>query len=121
MSLSLVTLYQELFQKTIEFQPIDYQIKYLDIIYLFFIVHSILLKRSNWGQEIVRNSTNNFFIDDSIYEGVIDNELLVDELVDKVEGFYPKHSFSIGISASWGYGKSTFLHRFKSKYEEKKY
>jgi len=105
--------------KTIEFQPIDYHIKYLDIIYLFFIVHILLLKHSKWGQEIVRNSTNNFFIDDSIYEGVIDNELLVDELVDKVDGFYPKNSFSIGISASWGYGKSTFLHRFKSKYEEK--
>lgn len=105
--------------KTIDFQPADYQIKYLDIIYLFFIVHIILLKRSNWGNEIVRNSTNNFFIDDSIYEGVIDNELMVDELVDKVDGFYPKNSFSIGISASWGYGKSTFLHRFKSKYEKK--
>ena len=103
----------------IDFEPSQYWFKYLDLSYLIYLIHLILLKNSNWGQKIVRNSTNNFFIDDSIYEGIIDNELLVDELVDKVEGFYPKNSFSIGISASWGYGKSTFLHRFKSKYEEK--
>lgn len=103
----------------IDFEPSQYWFKYLDLSYLIYLIHLILLKNSNWGQKVVRNSTNNFFIDDSIYEGIIDNELLVDELVDKVEGFYPKNSFSIGISASWGYGKSTFLHRFKSKYEEK--
>ncbi len=103
----------------LSFHPLEYSFKYLDLLYFILIVHLILLLNSNWGKKIEKKDKNkDFFIDDKIYEGVIDNELMVNELVSKVNDFYPEHSFSIGINASWGYGKSTFLNRFKLKFEE---
>ena len=51
-------------------------------------------------------------------DGEIDNELIVKELIFSIKDYKPKNSFSIGINAEWGFGKSTFLHRFYKEYRK---
>lgn len=101
-----------------ELYPLKENLKYLDILFFILVLHAILLW-NNFKGTIERKNTNNFFLQDNLHEGIIDNELILNKLIDETLGFKPKDSFSIGISASWGYGKSTFLNRFKTKYEEK--
>lgn len=64
--------------------------------------------------------SSSFFIEDKIYKNnQIDNEAILQELIKTVSGFKPEEAFSIGMNAVWGYGKSSFLHRFKSQYKLK--
>jgi len=67
-----------------------------------------------------RTKNDTFFIEDGLYvDGEIDNEKILQKLINVVLDFKPDAAFSIGINAVWGYGKSSFLHRFKSEYQTK--
>ncbi|WP_027066825.1 P-loop NTPase fold protein [Maribacter sp. Hel_I_7] len=63
--------------------------------------------------------SSNFFIEDKVFNnGEIDNEAILQKLIEVVTNFKPEEAFSIGMNAVWGYGKSSFLHRFKNEYEK---
>jgi Cdc6-like AAA superfamily ATPase len=60
------------------------------------------------------------FLEDSLYvDSEIDNEQILQKLISSISGYKPKVAFSIGLNAVWGYGKSSFLHRFKDEYKKK--
>lgn len=88
------------------------------------ILSPLNLKSIHWINIKQRSSNTNsakkdFFINDAVYvDGEIDNELIVKELISSITNYRPKNSFSIGINAEWGFGKSTFLHRFYKEYRK---
>ena len=58
-----------------------------------------------------------FFLEDKLFEnGDLTNEKILQKLIKSLTGFKPEIAFSIGINAIWGYGKSSFLHKFKADY-----
>ncbi|MGC7960589.1 P-loop NTPase fold protein, partial [Salmonella enterica] len=60
-----------------------------------------------------------FFIEDGTYgDGEIDNEKILEKLITTLQNFKPEAAFSIGINAVWGYGKSSFLEKFRKDYKE---
>lgn len=106
----------------IVFLPVNSQAKYLDIIFFFGLLHSLLLlvKYENIKNQNSTKNVDQFFVEDQPYiDGIIDNELTLQKLIDTLKGFKPDSSFNIGINAVWGYGKSTFLKRFEIEYEKR--
>ncbi|WP_294249518.1 P-loop NTPase fold protein [uncultured Chryseobacterium sp.] len=99
----------------------EYNIRYADIILIVAILHTLNLLyvlKKRFGLEY-RNDELNFFIEDKLFSNqTIDNEKILLQLIENISGFKPEQSFSIGLNAVWGYGKSSFLHRFKLLYSE---
>lgn len=112
------------FTNYISFVCLDGSLRYSDIIFLISILHFINLffLEINYiffiGKE--DSADKSFFLKDNLFnDGEIDNEKILQKLLEVVTGFKPDVAFSIGLNAVWGYGKSSFLHRFKKQYEEK--
>lgn len=107
----------------IVFLPIANSIKYLDILFFILLLHCIVLfvqylndtsKKSN-----DKETNPVHFIEDLPFKGeIIENEDIVENLITTLNGFRPSESFSIGINAVWGYGKTTFLKRFEEKIKQ---
>lgn len=94
--------------------------KYADIIILIAILHFLNLFLESEKNNLIkkREQNDSFFLEDKLYvDSEIDNEKILNKLFEVVSNFKPDVAFSIGINAVWGYGKSSFLHRFKKKYE----
>jgi ribosome-associated translation inhibitor RaiA len=80
--------------------------------------HKESVKKKEFEQTGV---SSDFFIEDKVFNnGEIDNEAILQKLITFVSNFKPEEAFSIGMNAVWGYGKSSFLHRFKNEYEKVK-
>jgi len=94
-------------------------LKYADIILLITFLHTfnvllVLIKKNS------RRKEQSFYIEDTLYYNeTIDNEKILLQLIETVSNFKPDPAFSIGLNAIWGYGKSSFLHRFKLLYTDK--
>ena len=110
-------IYRFIFIDFISFVPIKGFLKYADLIILISFLHlmNLLVFQLKNKKIKSRNKSdlNSFFIEDKIYgEGEIDNEAILQKLLEVVRKFKPDEAFSIGLNAVWGYGKSSFLHRF---------
>ena len=107
------------FDNGIIYLPQSTYLDYIDISVLFFLIHIIHWKNTKQRSPITNADKKDFFINDAVYVDVeIDNELIVKELIFSIKDYKPKNSFSIGINAEWGFGKSTFLHRFYKEYRK---
>ncbi|KAA5826253.1 hypothetical protein FPF71_05410 [Algibacter amylolyticus] len=107
----------------IEFLWLDDLFVYADWVFIIASFHFFNLIRV-WIKEYKRKAkddiANNFFIEDKIFTGEeIDNEAILQKLISVVTHFKPEESFSIGLNAVWGHGKSSFLHKFKRDFEHK--
>ncbi|WP_298319294.1 P-loop NTPase fold protein [uncultured Aquimarina sp.] len=112
-----VTLYTLLRFNTdnIVFLPEEISIKYLDIVFLIFLLHFVAFLIHSLHQPRETLNPTHFIEDLPFKDGVIENEDIVENLITTLNGFRPSESFSIGINAVWGYGKTTFLKRFEQK------
>lgn len=116
------SLFRVIFPEYICFINLYDGIKYSDIVFLFAFLHSINLVLVNFRFFKKKNnsSTNNFFHHDTLFiTNEIDNEQILNKLIETIKDFKPDNAFAIGINAIWGYGKSSFLERFRLKYIEK--
>ncbi|UBZ07252.1 KAP family NTPase [Salegentibacter mishustinae] len=122
--LTAITLFSvylifRIFDFGIIYLPVSASLKYIDISVLLFLIHIIHWKNTKQKNSKINSEEKDFFINDHVYvDGEIDNELIVQRLIDRITGYKPINSFSIGINAEWGFGKSTFLHRFKNEFEK---
>ncbi|WP_236960959.1 P-loop NTPase fold protein [Joostella atrarenae] len=121
--LLVIYFLERFFFDSISFLPHGTYIKYVDFILMFTAVHILVLnryKKRDVESKSLKGSKEEecFFIEDRVYDGEIDNELILKNLLGRLNGFMPDSSFSIGVNASWGYGKSTFLNRFYYKYKQ---
>ena len=110
------------FLNLMSFPLIFQSFRYADIIIITCVLHIVNLVLVEMKFNSIRKRTKNdtFFIEDGLYvDGEIDNEKILQKLINVVLDFKPDAAFSIGINAVWGYGKSSFLHRFKSEYQTK--
>jgi|GEM_PF-2219403 len=106
-----------IFDREVIYLPESTFLKYIDIMPLFFLMHCILWRYTSQKKLIQENK--DFFMNDAVYvDGEIDNELIVKQLVNSITNYKPENSFSIGINAEWGFGKSTFLHRFDKEFKK---
>ncbi|WP_028890484.1 KAP family P-loop NTPase fold protein [Tenacibaculum ovolyticum] len=106
------------FNNDIEFLPSNNLIVYADFILILLILHLLCLAFT-WKKQ-KKEESKNFFIEDKLFKNKeIDNEAILEKLTNVVTNFKPEEAFSIGINAVWGYGKSSFLHRFKDVYKSK--
>ncbi|MGY3792981.1 P-loop NTPase fold protein [Aquimarina sp. 433] len=107
---------------TIVFLPPEDIIKYLDVLFFVLLLHGIALylryKEGKSSELPIKNDPIHFIEDIPLVNEVIDNEYIVDHLITTIKSFTPKESYSIGVNAVWGYGKSTFLKRFEYKVKE---
>lgn len=116
-------IFRFLFSNLISFEPINSWIKYADLIIVLFILHIINLLSVDFRFIDLKNRKKTkqeiFFIEDGIYEdGEIDNEKILEKLITTLQNFKPDVAFSIGINAVWGYGKSSFLEKFRKDYKQ---
>ena len=110
---------------------IEYRIKYYDslpwgivgysdiLILLFgiFIINSIIIrfprKEGKKESSQIKNKSGFIFIPDTALENTEDDELdysrIAKELAKNIADIKKENSFSIGLVAPWGYGKTTFL------------
>ena len=113
---SIYILYRFFFTDYIDFNKLVGFISFSDLIIVLAILHilNLSIKRKKINKE------NNFFLEDTSYfNEIIDNELILNKLIEATSNMRPEIAFNIGINAVWGYGKSTFLERFKLTYEKK--
>ncbi|WP_437397208.1 KAP family P-loop NTPase fold protein [Flagellimonas lutimaris] len=102
----------------LELLPLNNLLKYLDIIILLGVLYIVLISLSLFKKKQTKSSP--FFLEDNLYEeGEIANEKILQKLIITLKDFRPSTAFSVGINAVWGYGKSTFLKRFKIEYEKR--
>ncbi|WP_296315167.1 P-loop NTPase fold protein [Winogradskyella sp. UBA3174] len=121
-----------IFTNYIEFLSLDNGFVYADWILIIAMLHVLNLVRV-WAKDNRRKEkerdkkseyeqtgiSSGFFIEDKVFNnGEIDNEAILQKLITVVSDFKPEEAFSIGMNAVWGYGKSSFLHRFKNQYEK---
>ena len=118
---SIYSILRFFFTGLIHFVPYNETFKYADILILIFLLHIVnlifveikfynLINRKNPKDE-------SFFIEDGIYDvGDIDNEKILEKLISSLRNFKPDVAFSIGLNAIWGYGKSSFLEKFRKDY-----
>ncbi|WP_127845473.1 KAP family P-loop NTPase fold protein [Psychroflexus aestuariivivens] len=107
------------FENGVIYLPESTHLKYIDISVLFFLIHIIQWKITKQNSSIKKADKKDFFINDAVYvDGEIDNELIVQQLITSITNYKPVNSFSIGINAEWGFGKSTFLNRFYTEYSK---
>ncbi|MCM4150310.1 hypothetical protein DHD05_01800 [Arenibacter sp. N53] len=98
--------------------PLNKLLKYFDILIPIGVLYTILLSLTLFKKS--RQKSLPFFLEDNLYEeGEIANEKILQKLIISLKDFWPSSAFSVGINAVWGYGKSTFLRRFKAEYEKK--
>lgn len=103
------------------FKAINDWINYADIILLITFLHflNLILVQKKYNS-ITTVEQIGAFLEDSLYvDSEIDNEQILQKLISSISGYKPKVAFSIGLNAVWGYGKSSFLHRFKDEYQKK--
>jgi hypothetical protein len=102
------------------FKSINEWIKYADIIIFIAILHfSNLISVQNKNNSIKSGEQKSFFLEDSLYvDNEIDNEQILQKLISSISNYKPEVAFSIGLNAIWGYGKSSFLNRFKNEYQK---
>jgi len=107
------------FDNGVLYLPESTLLKYIDVFVLFFLLHSIHWQNIKQRSHVIKLDKEDFFINDAVYvDGEIDNELIVQRLITSVTDYKPKNSFSIGINAEWGFGKSTFLNRFDQEFRK---
>tara|TARA_A100000171_G_C2140531_1_gene155403 strand:- start:1552 stop:4278 length:2727 start_codon:yes stop_codon:yes gene_type:complete len=107
------------FDNGVIYLPEPTLIKYIDVVILFFLLHCIHWSNIKERSSITNPNRKDFFINDAVFvDGEIDNELIVQKLITSITDYKPKNSFSIGINAEWGFGKSTFLHRFDQEFRK---
>ncbi|QQX75989.1 MULTISPECIES: P-loop NTPase fold protein [Aequorivita] len=107
------------FDNGVIYLPEPTLLKYIDVVVLFFLLHCIHWSNIKLLSSITNSNSKDFFINDAVFvDGEIDNELIVQKLITSIKGYKPKNSFSIGINAEWGFGKSTFLHRFDQEFRK---
>ena len=113
-------LYLRTFEaENIYFKPILSFILYADLIIILAVLFAWNLYRVNEKVSTV-NPEDSFFLEDTVFENSdLTNEKILQKLISTVHGFKPEVAFSIGINAIWGYGKSSFLNKFKSDYTNK--
>lgn len=114
-------LFRVIFPEYICFINLYDGIKYGDIVFLFAFLHSLNLVFVNWRffKKKNKSSPNIFFNHDTLFvSNEIDNEQILNKLLETIKDFKPDTAFAIGINAIWGYGKSSFLERFRVKYVE---
>jgi hypothetical protein len=113
-------LYLRIFEAdNIYFKPILSFILYTDLVIILAAIFAWNLYQINKKVEIVIPE-NLFFLQDTVFENSdLTNEKILQKLISTVHGFKPEVAFSIGINAIWGYGKSSFLNKFKSDYSRK--
>jgi hypothetical protein len=113
---SIYVLYRYFFTNIIEFLKLDGFLPFADVILIVATLHLINLF---YSRKIVETQPS-FFIEDSVFsDGIIDNELILNKLIEVTSNFKPEIAFNVGINAVWGYGKSTFLKRFENVFKEK--
>lgn len=111
-----------IFNDYILFIPFEGSFKYSDVIILIGPLHFLNLYfiQEKYLRIKRRDKKQSFFLEDSLFiNGEIDNEKILKKLIEVISNFKPEVAFSIGINAVWGYGKSSFLHRFKDEYQNK--
>lgn len=110
------------FIEYISFKSINEWIKYADIIILIGFLHFLnLIVVQKKYYSIKNEKQKGFFLEDNLYvDSVIDNEKILQKLITSISDYKPEVAFSIGLNAVWGYGKSSFLFRFKSEYQKNK-
>lgn len=111
-----------LFFNLIYFCTIYESIRYADIIIMICLFHILNLILVELKCSSIKDTTKkpSYFLEDGIYiDGVIENEKILQKLIDAITEFKPDSAFSVGINAVWGYGKTSFLHRFKNEYQRK--
>ncbi len=105
------------FSDNLEFISIYGNIKFADLIFilgLIFLINLILAYRRIKSKD----ENESFFLQDSLFtSGELVNEKILQKLIDTLIGFKPEVAFSIGVNAVWGYGKSSFLEKLKTDYE----
>ncbi|GHA47563.1 hypothetical protein GCM10007103_30630 [Salinimicrobium marinum] len=105
-------------------KPYDSFFKYSDVILYPVVLHLVVLAKTFFKEYKINSGLQtegkkSYFLQDSLHtSGEIDNEKILLKLQDSVQNFKPEHSFSIGINAVWGYGKSSFLKKFEKNYSE---
>lgn len=113
---------------TITFTPFKFFFTYSDVIFLIYFLQIgalyLLFEKEKLRKQNKKTEKDlgekGFFLEDTLYsDDIIDNELILNKLIEVTSGLKPIVSFNIGINAVWGYGKSTFLERFKNKFEDK--
>lgn len=116
---TIIYLTLRLFYKDIiHFESLAYGFCYADLIVFLTLIHTVNLIRVCLKKPM-KNNANSFFIEDSEYiDGKIDNEIILQNLIKTTSNMKPEVSFSIGLNAVWGQGKSTFLNRFKDQYSK---
>lgn len=116
-------LFRFFYSDKITFLPSESYLKYADAFILVGSLYAVLFfiileKRIEFKNNNATNS-NNFFLEDSVYyDGELDNEKILEKLISVLKDFRPIEAFSIGLNGTWGYGKTSFLHRFKKIYTE---
>jgi len=104
------------------FIPLDGSIKYSDIIIVITGLHfrNLFFLNIKYIEIKKRQREKSFFLEDNLFsDKEIDNEKILRKLLEVVSDFKPGIAFSIGVNAVWGYGKSSFLHRFKDEYKNR--
>jgi hypothetical protein len=111
-----------IFTTHLSFVVLGDSFNYSDIIFFISFLHFINLSFLELNYYLIKKEdkqNNFFFLEDNVYaDGEIDNEKILKKLIDVLINFKPDVAFIIGINAVWGYGKSSFLHRFKNQYEK---
>lgn len=97
--------------------PTDPKFPYLDILIGVFFLHCVLVI-SSFVKEfklLIKEKKESFYIEDGPIncEFETDNEKIITNLLNTLKNFKPQSAFNIGLNADWGYGKTTFLNRFK--------
>lgn len=110
-------IYRFIFIEYITFTTLKGDFKFADLIILILFLHlvnfAVVELKKNKIKRREKSDSESFFIEDKIYkDGEIDNEAILNKLMEVVKDFKPDEAFSIGLNAVWGYGKSSFLHRF---------
>lgn len=116
---SLIYVYLRFFETNIIcFTPINSSVLFADLIILLGLIYGfnlylIFIKKTK------SNLEQPFFLQDTIFDnGDLTNEKILQKLITYLTNFKPEIAFSIGINAIWGYGKSSFLKKFKTDYSK---
>lgn len=110
-----------IFSQYIEFESIYSFLKYSDLILVMLALHITNLLSVFFKSQMIKNrdSENSYFVNDNLFDGEeLDNQKILKKLIDVLLGFKPDVAFSIGLNAIWGYGKSSFLLKFKELYSK---
>lgn len=115
--LFFIYLYLRFFEKDkIQFTQITPWLNHADIIILISIIFAINIYLI---YKTIRNNSQepSYFLQDNLFDAEeLANERILTKLMSSLTNFKPEIAFTIGINAVWGYGKSSFLNKFKKDY-----